>query len=126
MHWPTDDLAAVAAADDLHISPFRDDGVTYGAPTWIWSVTVDADLYVRAYNGTRSRWYQAAMRQTRGRITAAGMTRDVAFEPIVGDINDRVDEAYRAKYRRSPYLSPMIGAQARAATVKIVPVEGTL
>ena len=125
MHWPTDDLAAVAAADDLHISPFRDDGVTYGAPTWIWSVTVDADLYVRAYNGTRSRWYQAAMRQTRGRITAAGMTRDVAFEPIVGDVNDRVDEAYRAKYRRSPYLSPMIGARARAATVKIVPVEGT-
>ena len=54
------------------------------------------------------------------------MTRDVAFEPIVGDINDRVDEAYRAKYRRSPYLSPMIGARARAATVKIVPVEGTL
>ena len=90
-----------------------------------WSVTVDADLYVRAYNGTRSRWYQAAMRQTRGRITAAGMTRDVAFEPIVGDVNDRVDEAYRARYRRSPYLSPMIGARARAATVKIAPVEGT-
>src|SRR5215203_6002659 len=21
--------------DDLHISPFRDDGVTYGTPTWI-------------------------------------------------------------------------------------------
>jgi hypothetical protein len=25
--------------------------VTYGTPTWIWSVAVDGALYVRAYNG---------------------------------------------------------------------------
>jgi hypothetical protein len=50
------------------------------------------------------------------------MMRDVTFEPIVGDVNDRIDEAYRAKYRRSPYLRPMIGPRARAATVKIVPI----
>jgi hypothetical protein len=34
----------IAEADDLHVSPFRDDGVTYGNPTWIWSVSVD-DAY---------------------------------------------------------------------------------
>lgn len=38
-------------SDDLHISPFREDGKTYGTPTWIWSVVVDGGLYVRAYNG---------------------------------------------------------------------------
>ena len=27
--------------------------------------------YVRAYNGTDSHWYQAALKQTAGRITAA-------------------------------------------------------
>lgn len=26
----------IADADDLRISPFREDGVTYGTPTWIW------------------------------------------------------------------------------------------
>jgi hypothetical protein len=36
-------------------------------------------------------------------------------------INDRVDDAYRAKYGSSPYLSPMIGARARPATVKVMP-----
>jgi hypothetical protein len=36
-------------------------------------------------------------------------------------INDRIDEAYRAKYRGSPYLSPMISARSRAATVRVVP-----
>jgi hypothetical protein len=105
----------------LHISPFREDGVTYGTPTWIWSVAVDDDLYVRAYTGQNSRWYQAAVRQRAGRIIAAGMTKEVTFEPINGPINDRIDDAYRAKYRDSPYLSPMIGARARSATVMVTP-----
>jgi hypothetical protein len=106
--------------NDLHIAPFRDDGVTYGTPTWIWSVVVDDALYVRAYSGKSSRWYRAAMQQRAGRIAAAGMSRDVSFEPVDGPINERIDEAYRVKYGSSPYLPPMIGGRARAATVKVV------
>jgi hypothetical protein len=81
-----------------NISPFREDGETYGTPTWIWSVVVDDALYVRGYNGQASRWYQAAIRQKAGRIRAAGMTKDVAFETVDGPIHDRIDGAYRAKY----------------------------
>ena len=123
MTWSKDELHKIAGADDLHIAPFREDGKTYGTPTWIWSVAVDDALYVRAYNGKRSRWYQAALRQQAGRITAAGVTKEVTFEPVDGPINDRIDEAYRAKYGHSPYLGPMIGARARAATVKVLPRE---
>jgi len=119
--WPKDELVKIADTDDLHISPFREDGKTYGTPTWIWSVVVDDELYVRAYNGPNSRWYRAAMRQKAGRITAAGVTTDVNFEPVTGVIQDRIDNAYRAKYASSPYLSPMIGTQARSATVKVTP-----
>ena len=64
---------------------------------------------------------QAALEQKAGRITTAGMTREVAFELVQGAINDRIDDAYRAKYKRSPYLKPMIGERARSATVKITP-----
>jgi hypothetical protein len=123
--WNEDELRRIAATDDLHISPFREDGATYGTPTWIWSVVVEGGLYVRAYNGTRSRWYQAAMQQKAGRITAAGLAKEVGFEPVEGPINDRIDGAYRSKYGGSPYLDPMIGAHARAATVRIVPHERT-
>ena len=49
--WSKDELRKIAESDDLHISPFREDGVTYGTSTWIWSVTVDDGLYVRAYHG---------------------------------------------------------------------------
>ena len=51
MEWSPDKLKVNAEADDLHIAPLRDDGRTYGTPTWIWSVAVNGDLYVRAYNG---------------------------------------------------------------------------
>lgn len=119
--WAPDELRGIAEANDLHISPFREDGVTYGTPTWIWSVVVGDALYVRGYNGQDSRWYQAAVRQGAGRITAGGITKEVTFEPVDGPMNDRIDDAYRKKYRGSPYLSPMIGARARLASVKIMP-----
>jgi hypothetical protein len=121
--WPRADLQRIEASDDLRIAPFREDGVSYGTLTWIWSVVVGDRLYARAYNGRESRWHQAALRRKAGRITAAGLTREVVFEPIEGEINDRIDEAYRIKYRGSPYLSAMIGARARSATVRIAPRE---
>lgn len=125
--WSKNQLLRISATDDLHISPFRDDGKTYGTPTWIWSVVVGDVLYVRAYNGKSSRWYQAALRQKAGRITADGMTINVSFEPVAepdsGPLNDRIDDAYRAKYKGSPYLAPMIGTRARSATVRIMPRE---
>src|SRR6476659_9999618 len=121
--WSKDELQKIAESDDLHISPFREDGKTYGTPTWIWSVAVDGTLYVRAYNGRDSRWYQATMRQKMGRITAAGLTKEVTFEPVHGPVNDRIDDAYRAKYHGSPYLDPMIGSGPRSATVKVMPRE---
>ena len=122
-HWSKQELSKIANSDDLHISPFREDGKTYGTPTWIWSVVLDDCLYVRAYNGQSSRWYQAALRQKAGRMTASGLTKEVSFEPVTGAVNDQIDEAYRTKYKGSPYLAPMIGARARGATVRITPFE---
>lgn len=127
MDWSDKQLDAFAQSDDLHIAPFRDDGVKTGTPTWIWSVVVDGGLYVRAYSGIGSRWYRAALAQKAGQIRAAGGVYDVAFAPVTdAALNDRIDAAYRVKYASSRYLAPMIGAQARAATVRITPTEGAV
>jgi hypothetical protein len=61
------------------------------------------------------------MRQKAGGITAAGITKEVTFDSVEGEINDRVDDAYRSKYKGSPYLEAMTGKRARAATVRLVP-----
>ena len=119
--WPKDELHRIVEADDLHIAPLGDDRATFGTPTWIWAVAVDGELYVRAYSGVKSCWYQAAVKQGAGKITAAGETRDVTFEVVHGPINDRIDAGYQAKYRGSPYLKPMVSARARSATIKIIP-----
>lgn len=119
--WSKDELRRIAETDDLHISPFREDGKTCGTLPWIWSVVVDGALYVRSYNGKSGRWYQSALKQKAGRITAAGMTKEVSFESVSGSLNDSIDDAYRSKYATSPYLEPMISAGARDATVRVVP-----
>ena len=122
--WNKEDLRNIIEEDDLHIAPFREDGETYGTPTWIWCVSVDGNMYVRAYNGQNSRWYQSAMQQKTGRIHAAGKKWEVSFEPVGGDkINDKIDDAYREKYEGHQYLPPMISQRARSATVRIIPRE---
>jgi hypothetical protein len=121
--WLEARLRQIAAADDLHIAPLRADGVTPGTPTWIWSVAVDGELYVRAYHGHSSRWYQAALAQQAGCVTAAGLTETVGFSPVNGSVNDLIDDAYRVKYRGNPYLDSMISERARSATIKITPCD---
>ena len=121
--WLQDELSRIAAADDLHIAPLREDGKTYGTPRWIWSVAVEGALYVRAYNGTNSRWYQAAIRQKAGRITAAGITKEVLFEPVDRPADEGIDAAYKVKYKGSPYLAAMVGTRASAATIRVIPRE---
>lgn len=118
--FSSDELKQIDQADDLKISPLRNDGVTFGTPTWIWAVVVNGDLYVRAYNGKRSRWYQSAIQQHAGRIHAAGLVEDVVFEQVASDLDAVIDEAYKAKYSKSPYLSPMIGAGPKQATIRIL------
>ena len=114
------DIHKIAAADDFHIAPYREDGVAYGTPTWIWSVAVDDALYVRAYNGKRSRWYQAAMKQKAGKIESVGLTRQVDFEPVGDEVGQLIDEAYRKKYKGSSYLATMVSHRAKEATVRVL------
>jgi len=123
--FSNNDLQKIDKADDLKISPFRADGVTYGTPTWIWEVVVDGELYVRAYNGKSGRWYQSAIQQKAGQIHTAGMVKEVQFEPIENDgvLLAKIDEAYKAKYSGSQYLGAMISERAKNATVKISPAN---
>ncbi|VUS85637.1 MULTISPECIES: DUF2255 family protein [Klebsiella] len=122
MLWNRELLAKIDAADDLKIAPYRPDMKTTGTPTWIWEVTVDNRLFVRAYSGTRSKWYQAALTRRAGKIVAIGQEFDVRFvKPSDPVLESKIDRAYQIKYSSSSYVSAMTGARARAATVEILP-----
>ncbi|OWM97648.1 hypothetical protein AY488_00790 [Corynebacterium belfantii] len=119
--WDKNILAAIDAADDLHIAPLHPDGATHGTPTWIWSVVVDGRLYVRAWNGPRGKWYRAAIAPKAGMIRAAGSDFNVRFEPADAALTPAISAAYESKYAGSSYLPPMVAEGPASACVEILP-----
>ena len=120
--WSKDELDTIGSADELQIAPLRRDG-TLRKPVTIWVVRLGDDLYVRSYRGRGGAWFRGTQVRHQGRIWAGGVEQDVTFvEETDPGINDQIDAAYRAKYRRSAsYVPPMISPEARATTLRLVP-----
>jgi hypothetical protein len=119
--WTDDELDRIEAAQELRIAPVRGDG-TLRKPVPIWVVRAGDDLYVRAAYGEGSAWHRVARTSRQARISAGGVEKDVTIEDADDAINDRVDAAYRTKYRR--YASIVDGITtdpARSTTLKLVP-----
>jgi hypothetical protein len=89
----------------------------------IWVVRYSDDLYVRSVNGRTSSWFRSAQARHEGRIWAGSVEKDVTFVDAEDDINDQIDAAYRAKYRRhaTSIISSILSPQARSATIKLTP-----
>jgi hypothetical protein len=119
--WNDDDLAVIAESKNLLISPFREDGMTYGTPTQVWPLVVDGGVYVRAANGQQSSWYAAAVSQKAGRIHVSGKTYEVTFDAAGVEVASAVDAAYEVKYPGSSAVPIMQGAGPTSATVRISP-----
>ena len=120
--WTGDELDKIGTAEELQIASLRDDG-TLRKPVTIWVVRLGDDLYVRSVNGRSSAWFRGTQVRHEGHIRAGGVDKDVAFVEVADpDVNEAIDDAYLTKYRRYPqYVAPMVTAQARAATLKLVP-----
>nr|WP_323513864.1 DUF2255 family protein [Klebsiella pneumoniae] len=99
MYWNPEVLTRIDAADDLKIAPYHPDMNTTGTPTWIWEVKVDNRLFVRAYSGIRSKWYQAALSQQAGKILAIGQEFDVMFaKPSDPELESKIDPETEGTY----------------------------
>lgn len=120
--WTSDELRRVGEAQELQIAPRRRDG-TLRSPVTIWVVRAGDDLYVRSYRGSDGSWFRAAQKSHEGRIRAGGVQKDVTFvEETNPGRNDQIDAAYRSKYGSYPqYVAPMVTAEVRTTTLKLVP-----
>src|SRR4029450_5805189 len=78
----------------------RDGGRPEGKPTTIWVVRLGDDLFVRSVNGRAAAWFWGTQAHHEGRSSAGGVTRDATFVDAKGDLDDRIDDAYRTTYRR--------------------------
>lgn len=122
--WTNDELSKVGAAEELEIASLRRDG-TLRNPVTIWVVRAGDDLYVRAVNGRDGVWFRGAQARHEGHIAAGGVKKDVTFVEVdpADAVNNAIDDAYRAKYRRyaKRIVDSVLTPQARAATLKLVP-----
>ena len=121
-NWTKDELNRIGTAVELQIAPRQRDG-TLRQRVIIWVVGVDDDLYIRSYRGQSGAWFRAAQVSHEGRIWAGGVEKEVALVAETDpEINDRIDGAYGEKYGRYPqYVAPMITAEVRSTTLKLLP-----
>ena len=120
--WTSDELDRIGRAEELEIASVRRDG-TLRQPVTIWVVRHGDDLYVRSVNGSTGIWFRGTQVRHEGRIWAGGVEKDVTFVDADPGINDQIDAAYRAKYRRyaARIISSIVSPKARSATIKLVP-----
>jgi hypothetical protein len=120
--WTSDELNKIGTAEELEITPTREDG-SLRKPTTIWVVRVADDLYVRSWRGHSGAWFGAAKANQEGRIQAGGVEKNVSFEDGSDiELNNQVDDAYHAKYDRYPqYVRQMVAPEQRSTTIRLVP-----
>jgi hypothetical protein len=120
--WTNEELTKIEAADELEIASLRRNG-TLRHQTTIWVVRLGDDLYVRSVNGRTSGWFRGTQVRHEGRIRAGGVEKDVTFVDDGGDVADRIDDAYRTKYRRysDSIAATTLTPEARAATLTLLP-----
>ena len=120
--WDNEALDTIAAAEEVRIASVRRDG-TLRKPVTVWVIRHGDDVFVRSVRGRSGHWFRGAQERHEGRIRAGGVQQDVTFVDADRDIDDEIDAAYRAKYRRyaGSILNSVLTPEARLSTTKIVP-----
>ncbi len=123
--WTEDELKKIAKEDELQIAGRREDDSLRKSVT-IWVVRLGDELYVRSYKGRGSHWFTGILVRHQGHIESGGVEKDVELaEEADPELNNLIDNAYRAKYRgySKDIVESVNTPQARAATLRLVPLE---
>src|SRR3989442_1831285 len=122
--WTSDELNKSGAAEELKIGSIRRNGGRQ-SPVTIWVVGHGDDIYVRSVSGRTGTWFRGTQVRREGRIWAGGVEKDVTFVDADPGLNDQIDAAYRAKYRRyaANIISSIVSSKARSSTIKLVPLR---
>jgi len=121
--WTSTELRKIGDADELDLSSMSRDG-SLRDPVTMWVVRDGDDLYVRSMHGRSGAWFRGTQARHEGHVRAGGVDKDVAFvvdaDPA---LNDRIDAAYRNKYRRygTSIVGGVVNPASRESTIKLVP-----
>jgi hypothetical protein len=120
MAFDQDTLDLLDESVEVDMVTPRRDGSLSKRPIWV--VVVDDSPYVRSYRGPSGAWYKRALADGRAVIEVAGQSIEAAAEPEHGEeINERVSDAFRAKYAESSPgpTEAMVSAEVSATTLRL-------
>jgi hypothetical protein len=88
----------------------------------VWVIRVAAEVYVRSVNGRSSSWFRGAEVRHEGHVSVGGIEKEVIFADADSELNDAIDAAYRAKYRRyqARIVDSIVSPDARSATLRLL------
>ncbi len=121
--WTSGELDRIGKAEELDLASLRRDG-SMRSPVTMWVVRIGDNLFVRSVKGRQGPWFRGTQSRLEGCIQSGGVEKDVRFvDEADPAVNERIDAAYREKYRRYPkaYVDACLTPAARAATLKLVP-----
>lgn len=118
--WTRQELDAINNDDWFGLSVALEDGST-PKTVQIWSVGVGDRIFIRSFNGSAGKWYDAALKSRHGHVSAGGVEKDVTLAPIKDEAtNMAVDEAYMSKYATSEWAKPMATEPVRSHTIEVI------
>lgn len=121
MTFPEQDLAAIAAAEEIEIETRASDGTVHR--TIIWIVTHDGDVYVRSVNGPGARWYREATASGEVVLHVAGRRIPARLEAAADAAGAAAcSEGLRAKYNADYSLQSMLLPETLPTTLRVAPV----
>lgn len=120
--WSASELALFTGEGSLTLHA-GDDPPGHGESVELGMVVAGKRLFVRAYRGPGSRWYQAALAARHGWIRARGDAWQVTLSPADDQPHGDIDIAYQAKYGHlgAAATALVLSPGAHTATLRISP-----
>jgi hypothetical protein len=118
--FAADDVAAIAAAEEIRIETTAPDGTAHR--TIIWIVTHEGEVYVRSVNGPDARWYREATATGEVALHVEGRRIPARVEPAADAAGIAACSAgLEAKYKGDYSLASMLKPETLPTTLRVVP-----
>jgi len=120
MSFGTEDLARLAAAEEIEIETQAPGGPAHR--TIVWVVVDGTETFIRSYRGANARWYREAVANPAVAVHVGG--RRLAASAISAtdpDANERASNGFKVKYATDPATPAMVAPGVLDTTLRLEP-----
>ena len=120
MSFDREDLAAIAAAEEVRIETQAPEGPVH--ETVIWAVVDEDETFIRSYRGADARWYREATANPAVALLVGDRRLAATAIPATDpDAVQRTSAAFMRKYAGDPAAKAMVRPEVLPTTLRLEP-----